>query len=357
MTTLPAARSARTLASSIDRGVEDLEAGRLDRACPAIDESYKLDPRPGTLFALAECEAKRGRLAAAARRYDEYLAVFAALPADKKRKQSDREKTAREQRAALGARVAELTLVLSPGAPRGTVVTRDGEAVAEAALGVPFPVDAGEHVVTTRARGGPITRVRVTMAPGEKKGIALDVQRAGAPGGEAALEAALDADQRALAARQEAPVGEATLAAALDADQRALAAQHEAVSPLGGGVNQRVLIGGGTVGGAGVVVGGALLAIFAYKKGSDADFAQARQTGCPRHGIGATGACKTLADTLATHDALANAGLWTLVSGGLVGALTLVYGLAGGSRAPRTAVRVLPAVTGNGGGLLVGGTF
>ena len=51
-----------------DRGVEQLEAGHFNRACPAIEKSYQLDPRPGTLFTLAECEAKRGRLATAVQR-------------------------------------------------------------------------------------------------------------------------------------------------------------------------------------------------------------------------------------------------------------------------------------------------
>src|SRR6185436_16083319 len=31
-----------------DRGVADMDAGRLDRACRAIEESYKLEPLPGT---------------------------------------------------------------------------------------------------------------------------------------------------------------------------------------------------------------------------------------------------------------------------------------------------------------------
>src|SRR5580704_16022315 len=77
-----------------DRGVADLEAGRYDAACPAIEQSYKLDPRPGTLFALAECEMKRGHLGAAAARYDQYLALYPTLSADKRAKQGDREKMA-----------------------------------------------------------------------------------------------------------------------------------------------------------------------------------------------------------------------------------------------------------------------
>src|SRR5579862_9466128 len=75
---------------AFDRGVAQMEAGRFDLGCPAVEESYKLDPRPGTLFTLAECEASRGRIRSAVKRYDDYLAFWAALPPDKKRKQEAR---------------------------------------------------------------------------------------------------------------------------------------------------------------------------------------------------------------------------------------------------------------------------
>jgi hypothetical protein len=156
-------------------GVADLEAGRFAQACPAIEQSYKLDPRPGTLFTLAECENKRGRLATAIRRYDEYLAAYGALSPDKMAKQGDREKIAREQKAALAARVPELTLALPPNAPPATRVTRDGAVVDQVELGTPVRVDPGDHVVITQAPGGPPTTARITLAAGERRGIALVV--------------------------------------------------------------------------------------------------------------------------------------------------------------------------------------
>lgn len=165
-----------------EHGVEDLEAGRFDKACPAIEQSYKLDPRPGTLFTLAECENKRGRLATALRHYDEYLAAYGALSQEKMAKQGDREKVAREQKAALSARVPELTLALPPNAPAATKVTRDGAAVDRLELGTPMRVDPGDHIVVTQAPGGPPTTVRITLAAGERRGIALVVARGGAEG-------------------------------------------------------------------------------------------------------------------------------------------------------------------------------
>jgi hypothetical protein len=161
-----------------NRGVEDMEARQFETGCPAIEESYRLDPRPGTLFTLAECEALRGHIATAVARYDEYLGVFAKLSPDKQRKQRDREKTSRAQKAALGPEIPELTLTLPPDAPEGTAVKRDGAELAPASLGAAIPVDPGEHVVTTQAPGGPVTELRVTIGRGDRKTLQLKVKRA-----------------------------------------------------------------------------------------------------------------------------------------------------------------------------------
>ena len=123
------------------------------------------------------------------------------------------------------------------------------------------------------------------------------------------------------------------------------------------GASTPVLVAGGAVAGAGVVAGAVLLGVSFTKKGSAADLASSKQVGCPVAGTGAMGACKNVANAVTSRNALANAGLWALVGGGVAGVSTLIYGLAGGSKAPRTGVRVLPVVTGDGGGLVVGGTF
>ena len=89
-----------------------------------MELSYKLDPRAGTLFTLAECEAKRGRLATAMARYDDYLSLYARLSEEQLRKQGVREKIARNQKVALSLQVPELTLLLPSEAPAGTVSRR-----------------------------------------------------------------------------------------------------------------------------------------------------------------------------------------------------------------------------------------
>ncbi|WP_437807375.1 hypothetical protein [Sorangium sp. So ce1078] len=161
--------------ASFDQGVALMEAGRFDEGCPAIEQSQKLDPRPGTLFTLAECEALRGRTATAIARFDEYLALYPTLPPKQQRNQGDREQSARKQREALAREVPGLRLELPPDAPPGTAVTLDGRPLAPTAIGALLPVDPGKHVITAQAPGGPAFERSVLVEKGENKTVALEV--------------------------------------------------------------------------------------------------------------------------------------------------------------------------------------
>jgi hypothetical protein len=55
------AQDAAAAGALFDKGVADMQAGHYSSGCPAIEESQELDPHPGTLFTLAECQAKWGR--------------------------------------------------------------------------------------------------------------------------------------------------------------------------------------------------------------------------------------------------------------------------------------------------------
>lgn len=166
---------ADTAQELFDRGVAALEAGNFADACPAIAQSLALDPLPGTLFTLAECEAKGGHLATARARYDEYLVVYQKLSVAKRLRQGDREQVARAQKDALAARVPMLTLILPVSAPPGTVVARDMETVPVAMLGVPVAVNPGDHKVSVQLPGRPSTEMVVSLSEGQKKDVALEL--------------------------------------------------------------------------------------------------------------------------------------------------------------------------------------
>jgi hypothetical protein len=159
-----------------DKGVADMEAGRFEKACPAIEASQRMDPRPGTLFTLAECEAKRGRTATAARHYSEYLALYRTFGVQKKNEQYDRAQHSEAQLRKLEPLVPHLTLLLPAQAGPDVVVKCDGDVVAELSLGTALPVDPGDHVVTTQAPGGLETEHRISLASGEKRMVTLTVR-------------------------------------------------------------------------------------------------------------------------------------------------------------------------------------
>jgi hypothetical protein len=269
--------AAKTLFS---QGITEMEAGRFDTGCPALETSYKLDPRAGTMFALAECEAKRGRLATAVARYDDYLSLHGRMAPDQQKKQGDRAKVAQEQKAALGPQVPMLTLTLPAGAPRETVVKRDDTQLSGPALGLALPVDPGEHVIRTQAPEGPVTEVRITLSKGEKKVLTLDVK---------------------LSADAAAPV----------------AAAPPPAPPVDQGVSSRRMgayIAGG-VGVAGMILGGVMGGLTLGKKGVISDNCNigGRAEACNDAGLAAASDGKTLGLVSTLGFAVGAAGLGTAV--------------------------------------------
>jgi hypothetical protein len=132
-------------------------------ACPKFAESQRLDPAPGTLLNLADCEEHLGHLAAA---WDAWHEAMSSLsPGD------DRIGPARKRAAALDARIPRLTVRLAADAPPGASVHRDALELGAASLGVPLPVDPGAHVVRVDAAGHQPASTSVTLAEGESRVI------------------------------------------------------------------------------------------------------------------------------------------------------------------------------------------
>lgn len=126
-----------------------LEQDRYAEACPKLAESQRLDPAGGTILTLALCYEAEGKTASA------YGAFFEAARFATRDGRADREKVAREHRAALEPTLSRLTLRVPPAvaALPGLAVTLDGAPVASAALGAATPVDPGKREVRVVADG------------------------------------------------------------------------------------------------------------------------------------------------------------------------------------------------------------
>jgi hypothetical protein len=148
---------------------ESAKKGDWEKACAQFAESQRLDPAPGTLVNLADCEEHRGLVTSAWSHFTEVQPQF--KPGDA------RAAYARDHAAALEKRIPHLTIKLQPGAPASARVFRDEEELKGASLGVPLPVDPGKHVVVVKVGSAesrfPVTAVEsqtaevVVTAPAE----------------------------------------------------------------------------------------------------------------------------------------------------------------------------------------------
>ena len=158
-----------------DKGVAAMKAGNYAVGCPALAESQRIDPHPGTMFTLADCEAKWGKVATAAADYADYLRMVAQLPEARQKAHADRKTMAEESLAKLKPTVPQLTLVLPKGAPADTVVKRDGMVQGAPVLGTALPVDPGDHVIVTQVPGGSEHQMRIHMRLRESKTVQVEI--------------------------------------------------------------------------------------------------------------------------------------------------------------------------------------
>src|SRR3954470_9846847 len=98
---------------------ESAKKGDWEKACAQFAESQRLDPAPGTLVNLADCEEHRGLVTSAWSHFTEVETQFKAGDA--------RATYAHEHAVALEKRVPRLTIRLQAGAPASARVFRDEE--------------------------------------------------------------------------------------------------------------------------------------------------------------------------------------------------------------------------------------
>ncbi len=140
----------RALAQTLfEDGVRLMGSATYDEACPKLAESHRLDPAGGTIYNLAICYEKAGKLASAYLSYDE------ALAAATRDENKERAHVARGRLEMLRPRVAKVVLRVDEQARRleGLDVRLDGSTVRREGFGVPIPADRGTHLVEATAPG------------------------------------------------------------------------------------------------------------------------------------------------------------------------------------------------------------
>ncbi len=298
-----------------EKAVAALKQGRYDEACPAFAESQRLDPRPGTLFARAECETKADRPATASALFSDYLTAAADLPPAQKAKHRERMQLADERKKALAPQIAWLTLTLPEGAK--AEVTLDGTRLGGPSLGLALPIDPGEHLIQTKSDGGE-HEARLTLVKGERREVTLTVR----------------------STRATPEVGAPEVVTRASAAPSASAAPPPRVS----GVKTVTWVAGG-VGAAGLVVG-AVAGALVFKQKSTVN-AHCQGTRCDAAGKDAADAARPLAT-------ISNVGLAV----GVVG-VAVAWFTSGGDDGEKQAarVRVDAGPTRGGAGVSIAGAF
>jgi len=129
-----------------DEGRSLLTAGKVAEACRKLEESWRLNPLPGTLLNLAVCHEQEGRTASAVAEFRQARALAERDHRD------DRLSLADGHLRAIEGKVSSLVIVVGADADRPDLsVSRDGTAVGRTVWGSRIPMDPGEHVVEASA--------------------------------------------------------------------------------------------------------------------------------------------------------------------------------------------------------------
>ncbi len=283
-----------------------MEQGKLVEACPIFDESYRLDPAPGTLLNLAACSRHKGKTATSWGQFVEAGRAF-------RRKGDERRALFAEGQAKELEPMLAHVVLSAEAPPPGLSITRDGVELSAASLGLKLPVDPGRHELVLRAPGHK-SRTQTFDAEARKTvELVLDPLSPGE-------------DEPKIEAPTPAPPG-------VDpgpADRR--------------GPNQRLagfIVGG--VGLASLAVGAVFVGLTAQRSGELDDLCPAQR-------------CTTAEakDALSEANIFANVANGMLIAGGVVAAAGLVVVLTAPSSDPDVVrVQIGPAL----GGLSVSGSF
>jgi len=131
-------------------------------ACDRFGESQRLEAAPGTMFGMAECEEKMGKLAQSWRHVQQVLKDL--KPGDPLLP------LAQDLASALDKRVARLSVKVTADTPDDAKVTVDG---VEIAVGTVLVIDPGEHKVTVRTRVGGEAKHTVLLKAGHSEAFTL----------------------------------------------------------------------------------------------------------------------------------------------------------------------------------------
>ena len=162
-----------TARDAANSGRAAFDAGKYEAAIDSFSRAEQLVHAPPHLLFMARSQVRLGKLVAA---HETYLKITReALAAKAPKAFKDAQIVAEEENAAIDARLPSVTVTLRGAPAAGVNVQMDGATLPSAMIGIPLPVDPGEHVF--QASGSAVSdAVKVTVLEAGKQSVVLDLR-------------------------------------------------------------------------------------------------------------------------------------------------------------------------------------
>jgi hypothetical protein len=172
----PAQASAPREAQQLfNEGIAGIKANNFERACPLLEESYRLEPNLGALLAHADCLDRWGKLRSAELGYEHYVDEVSELSANERRYRGAQLKFARDALARLLPAVPRVLVVTPEAVTPDSQLFLDDEPLFLARGEKALSVDPGAHAIEVRAAGHAPWRMEFDMPAGHVKRIELQL--------------------------------------------------------------------------------------------------------------------------------------------------------------------------------------
>lgn len=143
-----------------------MTAGNFTAACPLLDRSYQLDPKDGTLHALANCRDSEQKLTVALGHYRAYLRAYEKMTGAVKFKHQSRAVNAQERITAIEAEIPKVKFVWETAPPPESKVFVDDVEFRADTLDILLPLDPGTHQIVIQIPGEEKRTRTVVLAKG-----------------------------------------------------------------------------------------------------------------------------------------------------------------------------------------------
>lgn len=140
------------------------------RARAALPKKASARTRKGNT---TRSRAKLGKLVEAREAY--IKVIQENLPASAPKAFLNAQSAAQEELPAVEARIPKLTIQVEPAAVEGLSIELDGAAISAALVGVPTPINPGEHQIVAKSPGQR-GEARITLAEGERQEIQVQLK-------------------------------------------------------------------------------------------------------------------------------------------------------------------------------------